>query len=110
MKRPQADGNFTLDDGTGGILVGVNPLCSLGSTCRRGDHRSRLPSDTLILRQASCMILRAIQVAPTALPATVPNPNISSGDYVVVIGRLLPGDSQSPSPGNYSVKAQKACP
>lgn len=66
VKWPQADGNFTLDDGTGGILV-----------------------------------------APTALPATVPKPNISTGDYVVVIGRLLPGDSQSPSPDNYTVKAQK---
>lgn len=46
-------------------------------------------------------------MAPTALPPTVPKPDVAAGDYVVVIGRLLPGDPETPSPDNYSVKAQK---
>ena len=48
-----------------------------------------------------------MQVAPTALPVSVPKPNVGRGDYVVVIGRLMPGDPKAPSPDNYTVKAQK---
>jgi hypothetical protein len=48
-----------------------------------------------------------MQVAPTALPVSVPKPDVSPGDYVVVIGRLMPGDPEAPSPDNYTIKAQK---
>lgn len=55
----------------------------------------------------TCQPWPNMQVAPTALPVSVPKPDVSPGDYVVVIGRLMPGDPEAPSPDNYTIKAQK---
>ncbi len=50
-----------------------------------------------------------LPVSAGALPPDNPLPSLAAGDYVVVVGRLLPGDPANPSPEALSVKAAKVC-
>ena len=50
-----------------------------------------------------------LAVSAGALPPDNPLPSLNAGDYVVVVGRLLPGDPANPGPEALSVKAAKVC-
>lgn len=141
MARPRGDKTFTLDDGTGGIVVSPSVLddwlwrhlrCSHSHCAYQTEHRwktSRPGTSLQLVGSASKLWLpisifagtvlapadrdreiplTALQVAPTALPQNVAAPDLAAGDYVVVIGRLQPGDPEAPSPDNYSIRASKA--
>lgn len=61
------------------------------------------PSDTFLLDDGS----GRLPIAAGGLPRDNPLPPLVVGDYVVVIGRLLPGDPNNPGPEALSVKATK---